>query len=333
MAVCAGDVILDGPDSTDRSSPIPPPQPIAFYSKQAPWQELERQQQQQRLSSETISSMQNAVLFLGPSLDDYELILANSLQLFSRFDVYNDYKFLYTSIEFGSEEGSQAMHSLSMNQNKFSFLGLNLNTGNLSNPDGGTFIMSRENAYDWGNKLQLLLDGRERSSAAVSMGIRAHLAMMQANSLPRCRGALGEKDTWAITDTILGDMHVEHGDGMLFEYQFNYNDPFGGCDPLMCPSVGYIVPSAPSICGAETQKGANDAYSSAYSVMIGFGMDHLSSMCVATSVKSLFLELGRPPLYTWNNIDEIVERSVKCFQSVRREDGLPRKMYKDFGYK
>ncbi|KAL7475218.1 hypothetical protein ACHAW6_001144 [Cyclotella cf. meneghiniana] len=332
MAVCARDVILDGPDSTDRSSPIPPPQPIAFYSKHAPWQELEREKQQS-MSFDTISSIQNAVLFLGPSLDDYEQILANSLQLFSRVDVYKDCKILHTSIEFGSEDGSQAMQSLSMNQSKFSFLGLNLNPCKQSNPEDGNFKMSREIAYDWGNKLQSLLVGRDRSSAAVSMEICAHLAMLQANSLPRCRGALGEKDKWAITDRIQGGMHVEHGDGMLFEYQFNYNDPFGGCDPLICPSVGYIVPSVPSICGADTQKGANDAYASAYSVMVGLGMDGLSSMCVATSVKSLFIELGRPPSYTWNNIDEIVKRGIKSFQSVRREDGLPRKMYKKFGYK
>ncbi|KAL7517109.1 hypothetical protein ACHAWX_002059 [Stephanocyclus meneghinianus] len=253
MAVCARDVILDGPDSTDRSSPIPPPQPIAFYSKHAPLQEYERDKQQS-MSFETISSMQNAVLFLGPSLDDYEQILANSLQLFSRVDVYKDRKILHTSIEFGSEDGSQAMQSLSMNQSKFSFLGLNLNPCKQSNPDDGKFKMSREIAYDWGNKLQLLLDGRDRSSAAVSMEICAHLAMLQANSLPRCRGALGEKDKWAITDRTQGDMHVERGDGMLFEYQFNYNDPFGGCDPLICPSVGYIVPSVPSICGADAQK-------------------------------------------------------------------------------
>ena len=327
LAICARDVILDA-EKVERRSLIPPSQPIVFYNSEF----LHPQRERQRLSSETISSLQNSIQFLGGKLDDIEKTLADSLQLLSRIDNGNERKMLYTSIEFGKEEGSRAMQSLPMIQKRFSFLGLHLNT-DASESDNGGFIMSRQKAEEWGNKLQSVLDGGAPSSAAVSMDIRTHLAMLQSNSLPRWRGMLGESDLWAITDTIQGGMHIYTGDGMLLEYKFNYNNPYGGCDPLMCPSTGYIIQSPSSSCNVDAQKGANDAFSSAYSAMVGLGIDNLSSICIATSVKALFQTAGRIPIYSWSTIDEIVERSIIAGQSIRREDGLPRKMYKEFGYK
>ncbi|KAL7530779.1 hypothetical protein ACHAXR_003670 [Thalassiosira sp. AJA248-18] len=332
MAFCARDVISN---NSSRRSPVPPPQLIAFFNKQTP------EQGSHRLPSEAISSLQNAILFLGPSIDDYQQILANALQLLSRISKndgtdYGD-PMLHTSIDFGTESGFKTMQSLSVCRNRFSFLGLNLNTSKLA--DTGGFLLSREKADDWGNKLQTLLDG-DQLSAAVTMDIRTHLAMLQANSLPRSRGVLGEKDIWAITDTIKDGMHIDNGDGMLLEYQFNYNDPFGGCDPLLCPSSGMIL-SSPTSAQIQAQSEANDAYAAAYSAMIGSGMDPLSSICMATSVKAAFRELGMtngdgtfcPPSYSWNTIDLIAERSIKAGQSMRQEDGLARKLYKEFGYR
>mmetsp|Transcript_16021 Transcript_16021/g.29048 ORF Transcript_16021/g.29048 Transcript_16021/m.29048 type:complete len:235 (-) Transcript_16021:32-736(-) len=234
------------------------------------------------------------------------------------------------------------MQSLSNTRDRFSFLGLSLKT-NLSRADDGRFLLSRENADEWGNQLQTLLDGSE-SSAAVTMDIRTHLAMLQANSLPRSRGALGgEKgDIWAITDTIQDGMHVDNGDVMLLEYQFDYTNPFGGSDPLSCPSTGSIIPSPTSSSySTETQSEANDAYAAAYSAMVGSGMDFLQGICIATSVKAIFRELGKtdgdgifcPPSYTWSVIDQIAEYSLKARQNIRQEDGLSRKMYKEFGYR
>ena len=272
-------------------------------------------------------------------MDDYEQILANSLQLLTRIsqtDASNDYEdpMLYSSIEFGSKDGANTMQSLSLVRNRFSFLGLNVNTVP-TRQDEGRFVMSREEADAWGNKLQTLLDG-DQSSAAVTMDIRTHLAMLQANSLPRSRGVLGDKDVWAITDTIEGELHVDNGCGTLMEYQFNYNDPFGGCDPLMCQSTGYTA----SGYNVATHREANDAFAAAYSTLMGLGINPMNSICIATSVKAIFNELGRtdeggvycPPPYSWNTIDRIIERTHEAEQSIKLEDGLPRKLYKEFGY-
>ena len=336
MAYCASDVLRSDNAAEDRRSPVPPPQLIAFFNKPS----LEESPSQQlRLPSETVSSLQNALLFLGPSMDDYEQILANSLQLLTRIsqtDASNDYEdpMLYSSIEFGSKDGANTMQSLSLVRNRFSFLGLNVNTVP-TRQDEGRFVMSREEADAWGNKLQTLLDG-DHSSAAVTMDIRTHLAMLQANSLPRSRGVLGDKDVWAITDTIEGELHVDNGCGTLMEYQFNYNDPFGGCDPLMCQSTGYTA----SGYNVATHREANDAFAAAYSTLMGLGINPMNSICIATSVKAIFNELGRtdeggvycPPPYSWNTIDRIIERTHEAEQSIKLEDGLPRKLYKEFGY-
>mmetsp|Transcript_39042 Transcript_39042/g.81698 ORF Transcript_39042/g.81698 Transcript_39042/m.81698 type:complete len:361 (+) Transcript_39042:2-1084(+) len=328
------------------ASPIPPGQPILFYDISNGQQQ---QRQHQRVSSETAASLRNALLFLGPSdMNDYEQILANSLQLLSRI---SDAKpMLYTSVDFGCEvEGSKTMQSLSIIRDRFSLLGLNiLNTPKQlsmmpSEEDGSKFVLSRESADEWGNKLHTLLEGRQSSSAAITMDVRTHLAMLQANSLPRSRGVLGEeRDSWAIRDTIQDGMHVDNGDGMLLEYKFNYEDPFGGCDPLMCPSAGSIIPSPmTSNCSIESQSKANDAYAAAYSTMIGSGMDPLLGVCIAASVKAIFRELGKtdgegvfhPPSYTWSVIDQIADCSLRARGNIKQVDGLSRKMYKEFGYR
>eukprot|EP00581_Thalassiosira_minuscula_P006182 CAMPEP_0183744442 /NCGR_PEP_ID=MMETSP0737-20130205/65733_1 /TAXON_ID=385413 /ORGANISM="Thalassiosira miniscula, Strain CCMP1093" /LENGTH=373 /DNA_ID=CAMNT_0025980083 /DNA_START=57 /DNA_END=1178 /DNA_ORIENTATION=- len=359
MALCVQDVLsttITPPQEMHKEllkerqrSPVPPAQPIAFFHTQTPSvdQDSDGQSQQQMLSSETISSLQNSLLFLGPSsIDGFEQVVANALQLLSR--ISDEDPMLHTSIDFGCAEGSETMHSLSMTRDRFSFLGLNLKTTTLSrnksDNDDGRFLMSRESAGEWGNRLHTLLDG-SHASAAVTMDIRTHLALLQANSLPRSRGVLGgETDRWAITDNIQDGMHVDNGDGLLLEYQFNYNDPFGGCDPLLCPSVGSIVPSpspSQSQSNLSHKEANNDAYAAAYSAMIGSGADFLEAVCIATSVKAIFRELGRsdgnelfcPPPYTWKVIDKIAEYSLKAGENVRQEDGLSRKMYKEFGYR
>ena len=334
MSFCARDQLRSSNPSGDQQrlkSPIPPAQPIALFN-QPPLE--------QKLSSDTISSLKNAIMFLGPSsLDNYEQVLANALQLLSR--ISDEDPMLHTSINFGCDDGAKTMQSLYSTRDRFSFMGLNLNT-HTSQPDDGRFILSRESADEWGNKLATLLDGSQ-SSAAITMDIRTHLALLQANSIPRSRGVLGEeKDVWAIKGTIDGGVHVDNGDGMLMEYKFDNENLFGGCDPLLCPSTGSIIPSPISSGYIGTHQTVNnDAYAAAYSAVVGSGMDPLHGICVATSVKAVFQELGStdesgtfcPPAYTWSTIDGIVEYSLRALGSVQQEVGLPRKMYKEFGYR
>ena len=374
MALCARDVLQENNSQNElkkRRSTIPPAQQVAFYNKQEKQTTSLYNQPQQKLSSETVSSLQNALLFLGPtSLDSYEQILANSLQLMSRISQNNndngngDDSMLYTSIDFGHDDGLKSMESLSLVRNRFSFLGLNLCTNHIEQDDNNNEIaMSRESADTWGNELSALLIGRQpwpppsdvtsaTSSteavlrAAVTMDIQTHLAMLQANSLPKTNGVLGDtNDVWAVRGTMRDELLIDNiRDGMLLEYNFDYNDPFGGCDPLVRPSMGYIVASSATNAkvNAQSMEKANDAYAAAYSTMVGSGLDPLSSICIATSIRAVFIEYGSsqqdkgmfcPPSYTWKIIDKIAEYTLQCTNNIRKEDGYPRKIYKEFGYR
>ena len=87
----------------------------------------------------------------------------------------------------------------SMTRNRFSFVGLQVETDLTPSTDDGRVILPWDDAEELGNKLQTLLDGGSQSSltASVTMDIRTHLAMLQANSLPRSRGVLGtNSDVW-----------------------------------------------------------------------------------------------------------------------------------------
>ena len=176
------------------------------------------------------------------------------------------------------------------------------------------------------------------------MDVRTHLAMLQANSIPKTNGVLGENDIWAIRGTKQDEFLIENiHDGILLDYNYDYSDPFGGCDPLLRPSNGYIVPSPTDAVKVndETLTKANDAYAAAFSAVMGSGLDPLSSICIATSVKAIFIEQGVigdngvfcPPSYTWNTIDGIAEYTLQSTNAIRKEDGYPRKIYREFGYK
>ena len=337
MALCAQDVILQQESNNSQefekhATPIPPTQLITFFNQ--------KQQKKIHLSAETVASLQNAIYSIQsqetkksaiPSANEYQEILDSMDQ--------DKHPILHITLDTigGVEETTQ---SLSPNRNSLSFLGFNIQT-TLADSDHGRLRLSRDDALEWGERLQNLLEECQ-IPVSVTMDMATHLAMLQANSLPKSRGLLGENDVFAIRDGIQYDTIIDNCDGALFEYQYDDKNSFGGRDPLICPSKGYLVPS-PIVFNRRGNKSqmeaANDAYAAAYTAMRGSGMDPVSSICVATGVKAVFVELGNidddmfcPPSYTWNVIERMVEYSRKCRQDVAQEDGVSRKKYKEFGY-
>lgn len=341
MALCAKDELLSSSDDRSRP-PVPPSQMIAFFNEVSD----DQQQQQQALSSATVSSIQNAIYFLGESTDNTEQLLSHALQLMSRINPSSD----------SSDDASPMLHislhsndkskfdALSMTRKRFSFVGLQVKTDLTTSTDDGRIILPRDDAEELGNKLQTLLDGDSQSSlsAAVTMDIRTHLAMLQANSLPRSRGVLGtNRDVWAMSDFIKDGIHADNEDSILFEYNYDYDDPFGGCDPLLRAGNAYSISTSDSEYIKEFNKQeVIGAFCAAYTALMGSGMDPISSMCIANSVKRIFHKLGstdgahyQPPSYSWNTIDRIVENSRTASQRVVTANGLARKMYKEYGYR
>lgn len=338
LALCAKDELLNNRDDKSRS-PVPPSQMIAFFH------EPSNDERRRLLSSVTVSSIQNAIYFLGESTDNTEQMLSHALQLTSRIAEKNDGSdispMLHTSLHFKDKSKFDA---LSMTRNRFSFVGLHVKTKLTPSIDDGRIILPRVDAEELGNKLQTLLDGESQSScsAAVTMDIRSHLAMLQSNSLPRSRGVLAaNSDVWAISDYIKDGIHVDNEDSILFEYNYDYSDPFGGCDPLLRAGNAYLIsPSSSEYIKEANKKQVIDAFSAAYTALMGTGLDPISSICIANSVKRAFHKLGRvegtsfhPPSYTWTNIDQIVQNSRVASERVATVNGLARKLYKEHGYR
>lgn len=340
MALCAKDELLNSSGNQSRP-PVPPSQMIAFFNELSD----DQQQQQRALSSATVSSIQNAIYFLGESTDNMEQLLSHALQLMSRINPSSDSSdlspMLHTSLHANDKSKFAA---LSMTRKRFSFVGLQVKTDLITSTDDGRVILPRDNAEELGNKLQTLLDGDSQSplSAAVTMDIRTHLAMLQANSLPRSRGALGtNRDVWAMSDCIKDGIHADNEDSLLFEYKYDYDDPFGGCDSLLrAENVYSISPADAEYLKEFNKQEVIGAFSAAYTALMGSGMDPISSMCIANSIKRVFHKLGstdgthyEPPTYSWNTIDLIVEHSRTASQLVVTTNGLARKMYKEYGYR
>ncbi len=335
MALCAKEELLDNGRDNERRSSVPPPQLIAFFNTPS-----DGNDQQQKVSSDTVSSLQNAIYFLGESTDNTEQMLAQALQLTSRINRYennDDSSSLIIHTSLHSDDKTK-FDALAMMRNRFTFMGLHIKTAlAASNLDDGRVILSRDDAEELGNKLQTLLDGESQSSssAAVTMDIRTHLAMLQANSLPRSRGVLGTKDVdvWAISDCIKDGFHVDNEDSLLLSYEYDYSDPYGGCDPLLRARNGYCVSPNPSN-NVHDAFSAKDAFSAAYTLLMGAKIDPVSSLCIANGVKRVFSSHHHSsPPYSWKTIDQIVQYSRIASNSVAEVNGLARKMYKEYGYK
>ena len=232
-----------------------------------------------------------------------------------------------------------------------SFLGFHLDTSQemqLDNTlhDCERLILPKENAMQWGKILQNILDTAS-SPVGITMDLATHLSMLQANRLPRSKDILN--DAWAIFSTgttvpsFTDDPQTVGGSSicssMILEYLYDYDNPFGGLDPLLCLNKGCLIPSPiAEIPMTEYSKGkirkANEAHACAYTAMRGSGMDNITALCVANSVKVVFLEMSdNGPSYTWDIVERIADYSRLTRQNVLQEEGTSRKKYKEFGYK
>jgi hypothetical protein len=227
-----------------------------------------------------------------------------------------------------------------------SFLGFHLDTSQEMELDNTLhecerLILPKDNAMQWGKILQNILDTAS-SSVGITMDLATHLSMLQANRLPRSKDLL--HDAWAISSTgttvpSFTDDLSSICSSMILEYLYDYDNPFGGLDPLLCLNKGCLIPSPiVKIQMTEYSKGrirkANEAHASAYTAMRGSGMDNITALCVANSVKVVFLQMSdKGPSYTWDIVERVADYSRLIRQNVVQEEGTSRKKYKEFGYK
>ena len=360
MALCTRDLLRQS--FGEERPPVPPAQLVALCQYEYTGND------NTEISPLLESSLQDALLFgqydffSDSAAEEENSAINNYQQVFSNVNDFlgciyadeNEYgkPIIHTKIGNNKHSNVSGSEKLLLNEsirNSISFLGLDIDMDfvRMDDVSDERTILSKDDAIEWGDKIQTILhDGK--TDAAVTMDISTHLAMLQANRLPKCKGALGQHDVWAIKGDIKEGLNIDTGDCMLFEYQYDYQNSFGGTDPLLCLSYGHMIDSSSIPAQSDhfnNQVNANDAYAAAFTALRGSGMDPISSLCVAASVKTLFwtfdsVGVGRGDCqfdntiaYTWDVIEKIAHYSHQGRLKIIHEDGTPRKKYKEFGYK
>jgi hypothetical protein len=341
LALCSMDVLRQK-EGFDRRKPIPPAQLLAFYNVN---------QDESNHSKDIDNNLQTCLLFgqyrssdaiqRFPTLDEFQDIFGKIDQFLSMIYADSsqyDSPILHTTLNHDIMTTDDIIQSLvdPKIRNGISFLGMDVKA-NVIDTESAHVILSKDEAILLGDTLNKAINhstGQHSLKAAVISDLQTHLAMLHANSLPNSKDMMD--DCWIVHNDM------KDGSSLLFEYQFDYNNPMGGTDPLLCVSYGYSV-SPPveniSTVPKEVISRSNDALAAAYSAMIGSGMDPLSSLCVATSVKAVYIEMESKdnsfctPSYSWETVMKVADYSRKARQTINRDDGKSRKMYKEFGYK
>lgn len=242
-----------------------------------------------------------------------------------------------------------------------SFLGIHVEHQHLKS----SCPLTKEEAKALGSSLQTLISQKSTlrfsNKATILSNLELHLSMLQSNSLPKSLDVL--EDCWVI---MSDDEHDKWPNSVLVEYQYD-NDRLGGSDPLSCSSKGYIFPFPNHL---QLKRGSgesyNHAFAAAYCAMVGSGMDPLSSLSIATSVKAVFVQAGEEagkrvmdelvtkgienptmssevdtssnripntPSYCWDTINQIAEYSRGLRKQIQVVDGWSRKRYRELDYK
>ena len=368
MALCAREILLQ---PQQQRSEIPPAQLVAFCNSASSDDSSPSSSLSLSLSSNETSitsnktstaggDLQTALLLGqyqtkpnniggGPSVTEYQQMFTDINGFFSSiYDNENDYgkPILHTIIGTHSHGSLSPVVLLDPTvRNSVFFSGYDFYAPLSSDGSfGGSakLMLERESAVQAGKMLErLLMDGDTKPFAAVTMDYPTHLSLLQSNTLPKTRGILGEytdNDYWVLRDTIFNGLRIDdNGDGVLLEYSYDYANPFGGSDPLACPSMGYVLPSplppdTQRSSSSNSLQPANEALAAAYTAMKGYGMDPVAALCIANSVRAVFLDDPQVS-YSWDTIDKIVSYSQTVRQGIQQEDGLPRKRYREFGYK
>ena len=173
-----------------------------------------------------------------------------------------------------------------------------------------------EVAQRCGCMLQEIVDafgGREsQPSMAIMLDLPLHLSMLQANSLPKSMSA--HEDSFLCRDTQ---------NTYLVDYQYNYNDPFGGTDPLLCPSREITISAAGNV---KVGTGNGFASAAAYTALRGNEVHKIPAACIASSVQAVIDEGTRHDVSRIAKLAEEVENAAI-------EQPVMRSRYIEFGYK
>ena len=162
-------------------------------------------------------------------------------------------------------------------------------------------------------------------SMAIMLDLPLHLSMLQANSLPKSTSAHG--DSFLCRDTCTKNTY-------LVDYQYDYNDHFGGTDPLRCPTREISISAARNVEVGTAYTGSGFASAAAYTALRGRGVPSFPAACIASSVQAVIDEGECLPATSTRRYDvSMIAKLAEEVESAAIEQPVMRSRYIEFGYK
>ena len=239
--------------------------------------------------------------------------------------------------------------------------------------NNNNIMVAPETARNIGSLLQEILDEYEIvPNICLTVDLPLHLALLQANVLPKTRG---NKNYWQVllpqqqklfddtnkdsSSSSTGAARVGAVTSIAAEYLYDWDNPFGGTDPLACPTNKYCVflsydDDTQQEVEEERVTTNSNVQAVAFTALLGddgrYGGGHLdlaSSARLAASVTSVISttynknKITTTPTTTTtnnnNNWEDTVRAIVKNYQTRRidtvNDNGVLRRTYIEFGYK
>ena len=186
-----------------------------------------------------------------------------------------------------------------------------------------------EVAQRCGCMLQEIVDAfdahESQPSMAIMLDLPLHLSMLQANSLPKSTSAHG--DSFLCRDTCTKNTY-------LVDYQYDYDDPFGGTDPLRCPTREISISAARNAEVGTGYTGSGFASAAAYTALRGRGVPSFPAACIASSVQAVIDEGECLPATSTRRYDvSMIAKLAEEVESAAIEQPVMRSRYIEFGYK
>eukprot|EP00980_Cylindrotheca_fusiformis_P016515 scaffold4927_cov105-Cylindrotheca_fusiformis.AAC.2 len=204
---------------------------------------------------------------------------------------------------------------------------------NESDTTNAQIVVDPDTAQRIGTLLQDILDTvvvQEDTVLVLTLDISLHLAMLQANCLPKTRSNNNNNNSFHLV-RCGGSEHSSRS-SIVVTYEYDWNNPFGGTDPLVCPSheVYCVTTATPA---SSPSYSSSIVQAAAYTALQGLGrVSIVDSVSIAASVAATALSsektLSVPEIVNHHN-----QNRISTTSSSPGGNGILRQKYIEFGYK
>jgi hypothetical protein len=198
--------------------------------------------------------------------------------------------------------------------------------------DSGNQMVAPETAQSVGALLQEILYAYEDTRIAMTLDLPLHLALLQANVLPKTTHHNSFHVLCGPSSSSSGSSNSSSSssttESIVVEYCYDWNNPFGGTDPLACPSKEVCLNTKRDY----KERVSTQVQAGAYTALRGSDASIVDSVGIAASVAAILAEQSCLTEYSPDAIHDIVNHYLSRTKASE-DSGILRKKYIEFGYK